>query len=344
VEHVLAALRAAGEETRLRLLALCARGDLTVSDLTRILGQSQPRISRHLKVLCESGLLTRLREGSWVFYRLALDGPGAAVARRVVDLLPEDDPVLVRDRGRMTAIQEERAGIAAAYFRDNAAQWDAIRSLHVDEAEVERALLDVLGARRGARLGDLVDVGTGTGRMLTLLGPMADRAIGVDQSREMLAIARAALDAADLRHCLVRLGDIYGLPLDDASADVVVIHQVLHYAERPGDAIAEAARLLRPGGRLVIVDFAPHDLEVLREEHNHRRLGFAPQEVADWCAQAGLTVQPPEALPGKPLTVLLWLAERPAATASTEPATATRAATPAASIRGAGAQTLGDAP
>ncbi len=311
MDQVLAALRAAGEETRLRLLALCARADLTVSDLTRILGQSQPRISRHLKVLCESGLLARLREGSWVFYRPAMDGPGADVARRVVAMLPEDDPVLLRDRGRMTAIQEERAFSAASYFRDNAAQWDAIRSLHVDEAEVERALVKALEADGDGSLGDLVDIGTGTGRMLTLLGPKAERAIGIDQSREMLAVARAALDAADLRHCLVRLGDIYGLPLDGGSADVVVIHQVLHYAERPAAAIAEAARLLCPGGRLAVVDFAPHDLENLREEHNHRRLGFAPEEVADWCLQAGLVLRDTLALPGKPLTVLLWLAERP---------------------------------
>lgn len=315
MDQVLAILRAAGEETRLRLLHLCARADLTVSDLTRILGQSQPRISRHLKVLCESGLLTRLREGSWVFYRLSLDGSAAEAARRVVELLPEDDPVLVRDRARMTAVQDERAGAAAGYFRDNAAQWDAIRSLHVDEAEVERALVDALtdgGRNDHGSLGDLVDIGTGTGRMLTLLGPRAERAIGIDQSREMLAIARAALDAADLRHCLVRLGDFYAVPLDDESADVVVIHQVLHYAERPGAVVSEAARLLRPGGRLVIVDFAPHDLEYLRDEHSHRRLGFSREEIADWCAQAGLSVHHALSLPGKPLTVFLWVAERAA--------------------------------
>lgn len=312
MEQVLAALRAAGEETRLRLLALCARADLTVSDLTRILGQSQPRISRHLKVLCESGLLTRLREGSWVFFRLTLDGPAAEAARRIVDLLPADDAVLLRDRARMTAVQDERAQAAAAYFRDNAAQWDAIRSLHVDETEVETALIRALHANNGESLGDLVDVGTGTGRILTLLGPKADRAIGIDQSHEMLTVARAALAAADLRHCLVRLGDLYGLPLDDASADVVVIHMVLHFAERPAAAVAEAARLLRPGGRLAIVDFAPHDQEVLREQHNHRRLGFSKEEVADWCAQAGLSVTETLSLPGKPLTVNLWLAARPA--------------------------------
>jgi ArsR family transcriptional regulator len=324
MEQVLAALRAAGEETRLRLLALCARADLTVSDLTGILGQSQPRVSRHLKVLCDSGLLTRLREGSWVFYRLALDGPAAEIGRRLVALLPAEDAALLRDRARMAEVQDARAVSAAAYFRDNADQWDAIRSLHVDEAEVERAVVDALAVGGQDRsLGDLVDIGTGTGRMLTLLGPWAERAVGVDQSREMLAVARSALDAAGLRHALVRLGDFYALPLDDDSADTVVIHQVLHFAERPAAAVAEAGRLLRPGGRLTIVDFAPHDLETLREEHSHRRLGFSREEVAEWCAQAGLAIRRVRSLPGKPLTVYLWLAERPAA--SPESAAAARA-------------------
>lgn len=310
LEQVLAGLRAAGEDTRLRLLALCARGDLTVSDLVRILGQSQPRISRHLKVLCESGLLERLREGSWVFYRLALDGPGAVVARRILGLLPDSDGTLALDRQRLAAVQTERAEQAASYFAENAAHWDAIRSLHVDEAEVEALLLARLGDRP---LGELVDIGTGTGRMLTLLAPRAERAVGIDQSREMLGIARAALEHAGLRHALVRQGDMYALPLPAASADTVVIHQVLHYAEHPAAVLAEAARILRPGGRLCVVDFAPHDLEALREQHSHRRLGFSNAEVADWCAAAGLAVREIVPLPGRPLTVTVWLAERPAA-------------------------------
>lgn len=318
METLLAILRAAGEETRLRLLSLCSHTDLTVSDLTRILGQSQPRISRHLKVLCDCGLLLRLREGSWVFYRLQTQGVAAEAARQILHLLPTEDPMVQRDRGRLELVQSEREAAAAAYFANSAAQWDAVRSLHADEHEVESCLWELLhlpAAPHDDRpLGDLVDVGTGTGRMMTLLGPVARSGVGIDQSREMLAVARLALDRDDLRHCMVRQGDMYAVPLEDACADTVVIYQVLHYAETPAAVIAEAARLLRPRGRLALVDLAPHDVESLREQHNHRRLGFAGDDVAAWCHKAGLALCAERSLPGQPpahpVTVTLWLAEK----------------------------------
>jgi ArsR family transcriptional regulator len=309
MEELLARLRAVAESTRLRLLALCAEGELTVSELTDILGQSQPRVSRHLKLLCDAGLLDRFREGSWVFYRLA----EGALARRLLDLLPQGDPMLALDRERLQQIKRQRAEQAASYFRANAAQWDRIRSLYVDEKEVEAALLKLLPTEG---LHDLLDIGTGTGRMLEVFGPRVERAVGIDLSREMLAMARVNLERAQLRHCAIRQGDMYQLPLAGASFDAVVIHQVLHYAERPARAIAEAARVLRPGGRLLIVDFAPHDLEFLRSEHAHRRLGFADGEIAQWCRAAGLEPAPVRRLPGNPLTVSLWAAARAA-----EPAT-----------------------
>ena len=319
MEAVLTGLRAAAEPTRLRLLALLAQGDLTVSEITHILGQSQPRVSRHLKLMCDAGLLDRFPEGAWVFYRLAGRGNGAELARALLALLPDDDASLALDRQRLDAVRATRGEWAAAYFRDNASRWDEIRSLHVDEGVVEAALVAALSARPPR---DLVDLGTGTGRVLELLGPQVESAIGIDLSREMLSVARANLDQAGLRHCMVRQGDITQLPLAAASADAVTIHQVLHYAAEPAAVVAEAARLLRPGGLLVAVDFAPHALEALRESHAHRRLGFADAEVAGWFAAAGQIPDGARHLPGKPLTVVLWRAKKPeAATApiSTRP-------------------------
>ncbi len=311
--EILTAMRAAAEPSRLRLLSLCAQGTLAVSELVEILGQSQPSVSRHLKLLCDAGLLERIREGAWVFYRLAAHGAGSAMVRQILGLVSAADPVLSRDNVRLAAIRQARGQAAAAYFGANAAHWAELRSLHIAEKDVEAALTDLLGDRP---IGDLLDVGTGTGRMLEVLGPLASSAEGLDASREMLAVARSRIEAAGLRNCLVRQADMYHLPFDDGRFDVVTIHQVLHFAEDATAAIAEAARVLRPLGRLAVVDFAPHGLESLRSEHNHRRLGFAADEVAAWCRQAGLTVRRILSLPGDPLTVTLWLAARPAADAS----------------------------
>jgi ArsR family transcriptional regulator len=313
MQALLTALRAAAEPTRLRLLILCAGNELSVGELTGILGQSQPRVSRHLKLLCDAGLLERFREGAFVFYRLARE---PALASRLASLVPDDDPIVERDRARLGEIEQRREEAASAYFARNAHRWAAIRGLHVPEHDVEAELGAVLGDITGE---DLLDVGTGTGRMLELFGPKARRAIGVDRSRDMLAVARAALERAGLDEALVRLGEMYALPFADAQFGVVLFHQVLHYAEHPADAIAEAARVLRPGGRLVIVDFAPHAREDLREAHAHRRLGFADEEVTAWFTRAGLSAGDPVRLPGTPLTVVIWPAHRPEREAITLP-------------------------
>jgi ubiquinone/menaquinone biosynthesis C-methylase UbiE len=307
MEQLLAALRAIAEPTRLRLVVLCARGELTVSELTQILGQSQPRVSRHLKLLCEAGLLDRFREGSWVFYRLSHTGPAGALARQLVSACDDTDPTIALDLQRLAVIKRQRADIASAYFRENAARWDRIRSLYIDEREVEAALVEIIAS---ADPRDLLDIGTGTGRILEVLAPRVERALGIDQSREMLSVARVNLERAGMENGSVRLGDMYQLALPDESFDAVVIHQVLHYADRPAMAIAEAARVLRPNGILVLVDFAPHSLEFLRDEHAHRRLGFADSEVAEWCRAVGLDPEPPRRLPGDPLNVVIWTAHR----------------------------------
>lgn len=288
---------------------------MTVSELTQILGQSQPRVSRHLKLLCDAGVLDRFREGSWVFYRLVDDNVASGgVARQLVALIPEDDIQRAIDRRQLSEIKQARAAEAEAYFTANAAQWDRIRSFHVDESDVEKALL----AAFPGHAEDLLDIGTGTGRMLQLFADRVDRGIGIDSSRDMLSVARAKLQTDENRHCHVRHADMYRLPMADASFDVAVIHQVMHYADRPEALITEVARVLRPDGALLIVDFAPHDLETLRIEHAHLRLGFSDSEIFDWCARAGLESGSVQNLPGDPLTVKMWSATRKSIDAGTK--------------------------
>lgn len=311
MEDLLNGLRAIAETTRVRLLFALSHGEFNVSELTRILGQSQPRVSRHLKLMAEAGLLSRYKEGSWVLFRLREDGEGGALARAIVDLLPARDAILVRDLARIEDIRNERAEMAARYFKENAANWDKLRSLHVREEEVEAAMRGLAG---GGSLGTFLDLGTGTGRILSLFAPQTSQAIGLDSSREMLAIARTTIEKQGLRHVQVRHGDLYALPFADGTADFITIHQVLHYLDDPGRAIQEAARMLKPGGRLLIVDFAPHDLEELREEQAHRRLGVAGDHMAGWLQRASLTVQVHRLLPPSAeeknggLTVSIWLA------------------------------------
>lgn len=319
--RLLAALKAAGETTRLRLLALLAHGELNVKDLTRILAQSQPRISRHLKLLADAGLIERFREGSWVYFRLSDDGEAASLTRRVVAALDPSDPVLTRDRVRSEAVKRERAEAAQAYFRAHAAEWDRIRTLHLAEDQVEAAMLKAMGS---GPFDTFVDLGTGTGRMLELFAERIGRGIGIDVNRDMLAYARAKLDRAGLDHCQVRQGDLFSLGLGDGAADAAVLHQVLHFLDEPAGALAEAARILTPGGRLLVVDFAPHDLEFLRDEFAHQRLGFETEQMSQWIKEAGLrlsdhrNLKPGRKAGAEKLTVSLWLAERaPAPSVST---------------------------
>jgi len=306
--HALGVLRAAAEETRLRILALLAEGELSVSDLTDILGQSQPRISRHLKLLVEAGLVERHREGAWAFFRL-VDGRACLVDPLIAGL-DGASPPLSEDRARREAVRAQRAEAAQTFFARLAPKWDHLRSLHVPEATVEAAVLDVLGTRP---IHNLIDLGTGTGRMLGLLASRATRATGLDSSHAMLSVARANLERAGLSRVDLRQGDIHAPPFGRGSFDLVLVHQVLHYLDDPARALREAARLVAPGGRLLVVDFAPHGLEFLRETQAHRRLGFAPEQVTGWLNDAGLPtvttrdLAPPPGQAAHQLTVTLWL-------------------------------------
>jgi ubiquinone/menaquinone biosynthesis C-methylase UbiE/Fe2+ or Zn2+ uptake regulation protein len=309
LDRLVETLKAAAESSRLRILALLSRGDLTVSDLTEILNQSQPRVSRHLKLLLEAGLIGRYQEGSWAFFRLADADAAREFVEGLVGRVHDGDPQIERDLERLAAVKRRRQERAAGYFSANAASWDEIRALHAPDRAVEAALVKLVGKRP---FQSMLDLGTGTGRLLELFAPLYRRGVGIDMSREMLAVARANLDKAGVANAQVRQGDIYAPPVERDGFDLVTMHQVLHYLDDPAAAIREAARLLRPAGRLVIVDFAPHELEFLREEHAHLRLGFSDRQIADWLGEAGLDLEdsqefePRGAGEGR-LTVKLWL-------------------------------------
>lgn len=316
IQELLAMLRAAGDSTRLRLLLLLQEAELTVSELTEIVGQSQPRVSRHLKLLCDAGLVQRFKEGSWVFYRSADRGEPAQLAELLTSFAEGTTEPFPSDRRRLDGVRRARQEAAASFFKANASDWERIRALHAPEQDVESSILEIVQKLTHE---SVLDAGTGTGRMLELLAPEIRQGTGVDISPDMLAIARDRLERIGARHCQIRLGDIHRLPFPAGTAvqgfDVVIFHQVLHYLEDPQSAVVEAARVLRTEGRLLIVDFAPHDVEFCRKELAHRRLGFSDEEVRDWFETAGLkhalTRSVAASQSGK-LTVKLWLGAKSA--------------------------------
>jgi ubiquinone/menaquinone biosynthesis C-methylase UbiE len=309
MESLLKALKAVAEPTRIRLLAILADGEYNVTELTSILSQSQPRVSRHLKLMVDAGLIERHKEGNWVLFRLARGDLAADILKHVAGA----DPMIVRDRERLAAIKAKRREAAEAYFSKVASSWSAVRSLHIDEKAVEVALGTLIG---DTPVGRLVDLGTGTGRMLELFAPNASEAVGIDANREMLALARVAIERKGLANAQVRLADVTALPLPDRASDLVIVHQVLHFLDNPFEAISEARRVLAPKGRLVVVDLGPHEREFLREEHAHRRLGIGHDAMQRWLDRAGLELLRHETLPATDadgLDVNLWMARRPEA-------------------------------
>jgi len=312
MEELLAGLRAVAEVTRLRILFALSHGEMNVTELTQVLGQSQPRVSRHLKLMTEAGLITRHKEGNWVLFRAREQGMGGALSRALVEMLPGHDDQLREDLARLEQTRSQRQQAAEAYFAANAESWQELRSLHVKEEEVEATFLSMLGE---TTYDTIVDLGTGTGRMLELMGTRAKHLWGIDQSRDMLAIARAKLEAN--KNAQVRQGDIYALPFADKTADLISIHQVLHFLDDPQRALLEARRIMKPGGKMIVVDFAPHELEELRSAHAHRRLGISAEQMSGFLARAGLILNEHRVLPppwlktGAGLTVSLWLAEAP---------------------------------
>ena len=305
MDHLLASLRAAAEPTRLRLLALAGRGAFCVMEFTEILGQSQPRLSRHLKLLCECGLLDRVREGANVWFALPT-GDSGGLARDLIARLPADDLVLESDRRQAARVLAERARAASESFRRQGADWDEMRALDLPAQAVEDALLTLIPADDPGRL---LDIGTGTGRVLELLASRVRQALGVDASKSMLALARSRLSGEQFAHCAVRLADMYRLPVADQTFDTAVLQMVLHYAEDPLGVVAETARVLRPGGRLIVIDLASHDRTDLAAKLAHRWPGFSGATMRRLLTDAGLGGDDPITIEG-PLTVQIWAAER----------------------------------
>ena len=307
----LAALfKALADPTRLRILALLRSMELSVGELAQLLGQSQPRVSRHVRILSDSGLIGRRKEGSWVYLQLSEPARTDALFELTQGLDDDAQLLFASDAARLESVRADRAEAARRYFEAHAATWESVRSLHVADAEIERSIASLLSERP---LGALLDIGTGTGRMLELFAPKAESAIGIDRSSEMLRLARVRLEEAGISGASLRQGDMYALPLGDRSADSIILHQVLHYAQQPGAAIAEAARVLAPEGQLLVIDFAQHERAELKEQDAHLRLGFADEAMRGWFAAAGLELEKIQRLGGGELTVILWRGVKPAA-------------------------------
>jgi ArsR family transcriptional regulator len=306
---LIATLRAIAEPSRLRILALLVRGDLSVGELCQVLGQSQPRLSRHLKLLTDVGCVERHPEGTWVFYRAAADMPARSLIDAALSLIAPTDPVFLRDLERLATIREERAQAAASYFARIAEGWDVERRLLAEPEAIEALILEAFG---DVWVEFVLDLGTGTGRMLELVADRAGRVEGVDSSHQMLTIARANLAARGVANATVRHGDVAELPFPAGVADRVIVHQVLHFLDAPERAIAEAARVLRPGGRLIVADIEPHTREILRTDHSHWRLGIPDSDMRTWVERAGLRLTQAQSVQGaSELCVRIWAADKP---------------------------------
>ncbi len=301
--------RALGDPTRLRIFCLLRAMELAVGEIAQVVGQSQPRVSRHVRILAEAGLVERRKEGNWVFLRIAADASAAPLLALFDRMTPSESELLWQraDLARLAAVRNDRSRAAEAYFAEHAEEWDAIRSLHVAETDVEarmRALLE------GEPVGRLLDIGTGTGRMIELFGPEASAVVAIDRSPDMLRLARAKLPEDGPGKYALLIGDFAALPLEAGSVDTILLHQVLHYAQAPEQVIAEAARVADADARILIADFAPHQREELRVRDQHARLGFSDAQVEEWFAHAGLALERVETLPGQELTVKLWMGRR----------------------------------
>ncbi len=291
-KHVLA-LKTLGHTERLRILALLSRGELTVSELVQILKLSQPRVTQYIISLETAGIIERLKEGSWVFSRISRGNEAvSAIVATTLATLPQNNPVMQQDLKRLEDVRAERSKAAEAFFASVANDRSQLGDEYLPQADIEAKMRELLGA---GPFDYMVDLGTGTGRMLEVFSDRILRGSGIDNNAQMLKVARSKLAARE--HIAVRQGDLLAAPLADGVADLVSLHQVLHYLEDPQEAITEAARLLTPGGQLLIVDYEDHDRDEFRTDYAHRRLGFSDTDMRNWLSAAGLSLTAVETIP-----------------------------------------------
>ena len=304
MDILLNGLKAAAEPTRLRIIALCAHADLTVSEICQILGQSQPRVSRHLKLLIESKILENHREASWVYYRLNNSPNAPDLGHVIADMIPAEDKTLTQDLQNLEEVRQSRADKAAEYEQSNSQALKAMRDLYAENSAIEDAIADAIPDNANS----LLDLGTGTGRILEMIADRITYGVGIDMSPEMLTIARHTLESKGLRNCTVQHGDVTRLQLDE-QFDAIVGHMILQYADTPDKLIRNAVSHLNDGGTLVIVDFAPYS-DTVAETIGQNHKGFSNDDIQGFFAKAGLTPQKSQLIKGKKLDVFVWSAKK----------------------------------
>jgi len=290
MENVANILKVLGHPERLRILALLSRGELTVSELTHILGLSQPRVTQYINSLESAGVIERLKEGSWVFSRLRNGNASVtALVATTLNALPHDDKTLLSDQKRLLDVRKKRAEAADAFFASVANDTGQLGDEYLPQSDIETAMRELAGE---GPFNFMVDLGTGTGRVLDVFSDRITRGTGIDNNTDMLKVARHKLASSGHSHISLRQGDLHRAPIDSGTADLVTLHQVLHYLDDPSEAIAEAARLLTPGGMLLMVDFEAHNQDSFRDNYAHRRLGFTDSDISGWTVQSGLQFLP----------------------------------------------------
>ena len=300
-------LKTLGHPDRLRILALLSQGELTVSELVQILGLSQPRVTQYIKSLEQVGIVERMREGSWVFSRLKRgQQANSAILAATLAALAGENALLDSDRDSLNKVRDDRSRQAEAFFASVANDLDQLGHEYLPQADIETALLSLVPGQEFSRM---VDLGTGTGGMLKLFAPHIRSGVGVDDSVEMLRVARHTLSDDAYMHISIQQADLQDAPLKDGAADLVTLHQVLHFLEEPARAVNEAARLLVDDGHLLITDFALHDFDSYHEKYSHRRLGFSDQDMHQLLSDYGFELDQVRTLPASgPTTpdVKIW--------------------------------------